>query len=1082
MKILGLLLTVASFQLAARGYTQGISLSVKNAPLENVFKVVEKQTDWRFVYSQEAVGLSTPVTITVKNESLDNLLKLCFADQPLSYTKEGNYIIVKVSAENKVKILFNEVKGRVVNESGEPLEGISILTKGTNQMTTTNREGVFYFKDIDPHSILLISGAEIEGMEIKVDGRNNILITAISKIGVLHETIIKGYYTTSKKLNTGSVSKVTAKELATQPVSNVLAALQGRSSGLLITQSSGIPGSSFQIQVRGQNSIAQGNDPYIIIDGVPFAPNNSNINQVSAAFSFSGNGLSPLNTLNPADIESIEILKDADATAIYGSKGANGVILITTKKGKVGKTKVEFNIYTGVSKVTKRVKLLNTSQYVAMRKEAFFNDGVIPTNANAYDILLWDTTRYTDLVKELIGGTAESLDAQVSVSGGSDQTQFMLRNGFHRETTVYPGRMSDKRASLHFNLHHFSTDRKFALNFTAHFSHGNNNIIISDLSKSINLPPNLPSLYDSSGNLNWSNGGFSFVNPLSFLRQSYIARSENFLVNTLLSYKVQKNLTIKSSFGYNTLTVNDRSITPISSRNPASNPTGSSQFGYTSIQNITVEPQIQYELKINNGKLDVLAGGSWQQNVSATHFLLASGYTNDALLQSISAAGSLFASGTNGEYRYGAFFTRINYNHANKYLINVTGRSDGSSRFGPGRQFATFGAIGAGWIFTKETFFEKAFPWINYGKLRMSYGSAGNDNIGDYQYLDKYSPTPYPYQGIPGITPNNLFNPDYSWEINRKLEIALEVSLLNNRLNFSAAFFQNRSGNQLIQTILPSQTGFVSILKNFPALLQNRGVEIELLSKNIKKGKFEWTSSFNLTIPRNTLLSFPGLDATSYRNQYQSGSSLNIGNGFRLTGVNPQTGIYEFSDVNGVSTNLPVSPRDFVKGLAKLDPRFYGGLQNSFTWNRWESSIFFEFRKQTGISYLYNFISTPAGTRFNQPALMLQRWQRPGDVSSIQRFTTTTNNPAYLAANLINFTGADNKFTDASYIRMKNFSLSYSVFPSSHSRRTFQHLKLYLEGQNLFTFTRYKGGDPETQNALRLPPLKTIVAGIQLTL
>ncbi len=1083
MKILVVLLTGACLQLSASGDAQGISLSVKNARLESVFKNVEEQSSFRFVYSREALELSNPVTIHVKNEGIENLLHLCFTGQPLSYTRDGKFVIVKISTDKKkVEEIFHDVRGRVVNEAGEALEGITVLIKGTSKMAITNSNGLFSFKDIEAGDILIISGAEIELMEVKVNEKNEVLIKVKSKVNLLNETIIKGYYSTSKLLNTGSVSKISSKEIASQPVSNVLSALQGRAPGLLITQSSGIPGSSFQIRVRGQNSIAQGNDPFIIIDGVPFAPNNTNLNQVGAAFTFSGNGLSPLSTINPSDIESIEILKDADATAIYGSKGANGVILITTKKGQAGKTKIDLNYYSGFSKITRHVKLLNTQQYVQMRKEAFSNDGVIPTAANAYDILVWDTTRYTDFIKELIGGTAETIDAQLSVSGGSEQTQFMLSNGFHHETTVYPGEMSDRRASLHFTMNHNSIDKKFNLNFKSSFSNGRNNIIVSDLAKSINMAPNLPELYDSSGNLNWSKGGFTFSNPYAFLRQTYVAKTENFLANAIISYKVSKDLNFKNSIGYNTIYVNDKSITPISSKNPATNPTGSSQFGSTSIKNFSVEPQLQYMFKIKESKIEVLAGGSFQQNISSTSFIFASGYTNDALLQSISSAGTVFASGTNGEYRYGALFGRINYNYANKYLINLTGRRDGSSRFGPGKQFANFGAAGIGWIFSKEKIFTKSINWINYGKLRMSYGSAGNDNIGDYQYLDKYSASSYPYQGVPGLIPNNLFNPDFGWEINRKLEFAIEMGLFKGNINFTVAYFRNRSNNQLIQYNLPTQTGFTGILRNFPALLQNRGLEIEVISKNIHSNKFQWTSSFTITIPQNKLVEFPGLELSSYRNQYLLGRSLNLGSGFRIAGVNPQTGVYEFYDVNGNITSTPTSAKDLVNGLVTLDPIFYGGLRNSFVFKGWEFEGFLEFRKQTGISWLNNFSNTPPGSRFNQPGMVLDRWQRPGMNTNVQRFTTTTSNAAYQAAILISNTGADNKFADASYCRVKNLSLSYSLTPNFLKKIKLQGFRLYLQGQNLFTFTSYKGGDPETQNALRLPPLKVIAAGIQLTL
>lgn len=1086
MKMLFLLLTTAFLQVSARSDAQGITLNVQHRSLEQVFQLVEAQTPYRFIYSREALAPSHPVTLAVQNETIERFLQRCLEGQPLAYVLDGHYVILKTAKPKQPSPVVAEppvlpdLTGRVMNEKGEGLEGITVSVKGRSLATVTDAAGRFRLADPGPSAVLLISGAEIEPLEVAVNGRTSFSITVESRVGLLNETVVKGYYSSSRLLNTGSVSTITAKEIAQQPVSNVLSALQGRAPGLLITQSSGIPGASFQLGLRGQQSIAQGNDPYILIDGIPFAPNNSNINQVGAAFSFSGNGLSPLSTLNPADIERIEILKDADATAIYGSKGANGVILITTKKGQAGATKVHFRATTGFSRITRRPELLGTRDYVAMRKEAFANDGVTMTPANAYDILVWDTTRYTDWVKELIGGTAHSLDAQLSVSGGSAQTQFVLSNGYHRETTVYPGDLNDQRGSLHFQLNHGSTNKKFNLQFSGTFSAGRNEINASDLAKSINLVPNLPALYDSAGNLNWTEKGYTFTNPLASLRQRYTAKTENFIASVNLSYLLAKGLQFKTAIGYNTLTVNDQSLTPIASRNPSTNPTGSAQTGHAALNSFSVEPQLHYQFSSPAGKLELLAGASWQQQTSSTQFILASGYTNDALLTSLSAAASLNTSSTNGRYRYGAFFGRAGYQFRNRYLLNLTGRRDGSSRFGPGRQFANFGAVGTGWIFSNERFFSPLKGVVSSGKIRMSYGSAGNDNIGDYQYLDKYGSTSYAYQGVPGLVPSSLFNPDYSWEVNRKLEFALEMGFWQNRYSLTLAFFRNRSRNQLVPYSLPSQTGFTSILQNFPALVQNRGWELEFLAHPVRTERFQWTSSINLTFPQNRLLEFPNLALSSYRNQYVIGQPLNIGNGFRVVGVNPQTGVYEFVNAAGNITSSPVYPADLQKAMVSLDPVFYGGFRNSLHYGRWDLDLFFEFRQQQGFSTLENLTSNPPGTRFNQPISVLARWQKPGNNSPVQRYTSTTSNPAYQALNLIAANRANLSYTDASYVRLKNVSLQYSLPPLLLGRWKLADLRLFVQGQNLLTFTGYEGSDPETQQVLRLPPLKTIAAGIQV--
>src|SRR5690606_8349601 len=311
--------------------------------------------------------------------------------------------------------------------------------------------------------------------------RNQLLIQMDIAIGSLDETIVMAYGKTSQRLNTGNIAKISAEEISRAPVANPLAAMHGRVPGVTIVQSNGIPGSAFRILIRGRNSVQQGTEPLFVIDGVPFAPNNSNINNLASIASSSiGAGLSPFNSINPSDIESIEVLKDADATAIYGSRGANGVVLITTKKGNKGKAKINLNLYSGISKVTKVPRFLNTKEYLSMRRDAFQSDGIVADATNAPDLLIWDTSRYTDFAKMLIGGAASTADFQGSISGGSKNTYYSLSLGLHRETTVLPGDMSDTRSTFKASFTHKSEDRRLSLNVLTTYSYDNNNLLPSN--------------------------------------------------------------------------------------------------------------------------------------------------------------------------------------------------------------------------------------------------------------------------------------------------------------------------------------------------------------------------------------------------------------------------------------------------------------------------------------------------------------------------------------------------------------------------------------------------------------------------
>ncbi len=408
-------------------------------------------------------------------------------------------------------------------------------------------------------------------------------------------------------------------------------------------------------------------------------------------------------------------------------------------------------------------------------------------------------------------------------------------------------------------------------------------------------------------------------------------------------------------------------------------------------------------------------------------------------------------------------------------MLNLTGRRDGSSRFGPDRQFANFGAVGAAWIFSKEASIKRILPPLTYGKLRGSIGTTGNDQIGDYQYLNTYSPYIYPYQGQTGLVPTQLYNPDYGWETNRKSELGLELGTLNDRIIATVSYYHNRSSNQLINSPLPIQTGFSGIIRNLPADVQNTGWEFQLNTTIIKTESFTWDASVNLTIARNKLLEFPDLSSSGYASSYEIGKPLNIVKLVHSLGVNPQTGIFQFADKNGHITSTPSYPDDYTV-VKDLTPAFYGGFSNRFQYKGLSLGIFFQFVKQQGFNYIHS--NTTPGSMTNQPTDVLNRWRHPGDLTNNQLFTTT--DPAAAAYNYYS-SSSDGAVSDASFIRLKNVELSYSLPAKWTSRIKTQLIRVYLRGQNLITFTGYKGADPEVMNTSVLPPLKTLAAGIQLT-
>ncbi|TDQ08476.1 SusC/RagA family TonB-linked outer membrane protein [Pedobacter metabolipauper] len=1075
MKLTVIILIAAFMQVSANTYGQ-ITLKGKNIKIETVLDEISNQTGYFFIFTKAQLKAAKPVTVDLKNVSIQNALDNLFTGQPFSYDIDGKDINIykKSFVESSIEAIqayFDkiDITGRVVNEKGEPLIGATVSIKGTTISMKTNNDGDFFLSNVDERSKIVISFIGYDWREFSVSKNLGKLILIESSSKLEEVSINAGYYRVSEKEKTGSISRVSSETISKQPISNPLASLIGRMAGVVITQQSGLPGGAFSVQIRGRNSIASGNDPLYILNGVPF-------NSTSLATSLGdlvSRGASPLNSINPNDIESIEVLKDADATAIYGSRGANGVVLITTKKGISGSTNLDVNYYRGIGSVAHFMSLLNTEEFLTMRKEAFANDNRVPTVANAPDQLIWDKNRNIDWQKEFIGGTVNTNNLQASLSGGTSATTFLLNGGYFSEGTVFPGDFGEKKGNASINLNHQSIDKKLNINFSSQYSYIDDKLSSSDVTNlSLTLAPNRPNLFNQDGSLNiLSIGG----NPYLDLYRKYNATTKNLSSNILISYKLINGLEFKISGGYNDVLRSEIRTIPSTTISPTSTTLPSSSFGTSKINTWITEPQINFSRKVGEGNLSALIGGTLQESIRADQVIDAGGYTNDIMLENIQAAASLsILSNTHSQYLYSALFGRLNYNLLQKYILNFTMRRDGSSRFGPGKQFANFSSLGMAYVFSQENFISENFSFLTFGKLRASYGSSGNDQIGDYQYLELWNPTTFPYGGVSGLVINRIANDDYAWEVNRKLEIGLDLGLINNRITTTIGYYSNRSTNQLVGYSLPSSTGAFSVQSNLPALVQNKGFEMELNTLNINKRNFKWETSFNITFPKNTLLDFPDIESSGYGNLYTVGKSLSTVKKFHSLGVDPTTGLLIFEDLDGDGTGRSY-PGD-LQSRIDLNPKFYGGLNNTLKYRGLQLDVFAQFVKQLGYSYRISF-GVP-GTTVNQAKDVLNRWQKPGDLTSIQKFTTQAGRPAYTAF----ITDGDHYFTDASFIRVKNIMLSYYIPTSMSTKIGLKKTKVYFQAQNAFTITNYIGLDPENQNNKSVPPLRVYAFGINFSL
>lgn len=1076
-----------------------ITVELSNQKLEQALKIIAAKANIRLVYNNQIWKNSGTVnaafTDTKIKDILDNVLKsstvsyetindqfVVLKTRPLSLNKEENNTPAADAAEAQEGFV---VTGVVTDENGLPIPGASVHVKGGIQAGITNSKGNYSIGVSKPGSVIQYSYIGYQTIEKVVTTYATIDVKLMPDPGKLDEVVIIGYGTTTRRTSTGSTAGISAKEIERQPVTNALQTLQGRLPGVLVTQTNGLPGAGITVQIRGVNSLAKSNAPLYVIDGVPFlsTPINTATTSGSVLPSAEGN-TSPMNSINPSDIENIEILKDADATAIYGSRGGNGVVLITTKKGKAGKTTFGFNASSGISQVTHFVDLLGTEQYLSLRRKAFTNGGSVPNVANAPDLVVWDQNGYTDFQDLFYGNTAKTNDVTANVSGGDARTNFYLSGAYHKETNVYPGKQGYQRGGANFSVNHSSTDNRFNLTFSTIYSADKNNISTTDLATwAYTLPPNFP-LYNADGSLYWINGT---NNPLGYLNQTNDNRTTNLVSNLNLKYNILKGLDIKSSFGYSKTDMNQVTIRPLASMNPfgfAPPTSGSSSFAYNFTNNYIFEPQVTYKREVWKGTLDVLAGGTWQYQKSRMPFyILASDFPSESLLTNLTSALTRSVSSSSMDYKYASVFGRVTYNVANKYIINGNFRRDGSSRFGPDNRFGNFGSVGAAWVFSEEKLIKNNVgDWLSFGKLRGSYGVVGSDDIGNYQYLDTYTASTYLYNGSTGLRPTRIANNQFKWESTKKLEVGLELGFLQDRLSLTSSYYRNRTGNQLLDFTISPQAGFTTFQSNLPATIQNSGLEFALTTTNIRKKDFSWTSSFNISKNSNKVLSFPGIEKTSYYSRYVVGNPISAYNLYQYTGIDATTGLPSFLDANGnglISGGYASTGRGDQIYMGTSYPKFFGGLTNSITYKGLNLDFTFQFVKQQGRS-LFASSFYPPGYMYNAAASVMNDYLALGSQDQLVTAVanTTAGRAAYLAYS--NYTGSDASLVDASFIRMKNVSLSYNLPSSWMSKAKIQNVRVYVQGQNLFTITGYDGFDPESQG-VRTPPLRTITAGLQCT-
>ncbi len=965
-------------------------------------------------------------------------------------------------------LVGQSVSGSVSDQNGASLPGVNILIKGTSTGTITDIDGKFAIDLGTGQEVLVFSFTGFETVEVGVDGRSELTINMLVAASQLNEVVITGYGTQIRKNLSSSISKIDAGKLNRVPASSFEGALQGRAAGVQVVNSSAVSGSAIKIRIRGTSSASANSEPLYVIDGVVMesgAISASNPGAELRDFSLQlAHNTNALSSINPNDIESLEVLKDAAATAIYGARGANGVVLITTKKGKSGKTKIDLDVQTGISEPTHKVEYLNGKEYLFLAQEAWYNGGNDPLDFwKASGVLIDGLTKEqalrtnTDWVDQVLQ-RGQSLNANMSVSGGNDRTRFYVSGGFRDEESIFVGN-DYRRISTRMNIDHNVFDN---IRIGANLMYTN----IDDKTVPINwaggvgnVISNLPiwPVYKEDG---------TFFNPTTNALASVELRDINFKSNTFLgswhlNASIVEGLVFRSEYGLNLLSNHDRQYSDalLSTEGRAR---ASSTIGTRTSWNF--KNLLNYTKNLGKHYIDILGGVEMQKFNRNVNNLIGDGFFNSTLRTPQDAA-NLRSSFGDVEYAFLSYLGRLNYNYDDKYLLSVTARRDGSSRFGKNRRWGFFPAASVGYILSEEPFFEPIKRTVNLLKFRASYGRSGNAEIGNFAYLSTYSQSNYDNNS--GVVLGNIGDDKLGWETTDQLNLGVSMELFNGRIRGEFDYYDKQTSDLLLPFPVSRLTGVNTVQTNLGEM-SNKGFEISLTTTNISTKDILWETEFTVARNENKVVSLgpnvsggiqiPGFGTTSIFEGHPIGITFVP----QWAGVDPATGDDKYLDLEGNELLMRQILAQFGSfgNFATANsvvygepwPKFTGGFDSRFAYKNWYFDVFFTFAQGANfnsgelLSSKYAFSSST----INPHRHLLNRWRNPGDVTDVSRVDKA---PTI-------FTRTTEYFYDVDFIRMKDLTVGYSFTPD---KLFFESIGIYAKLTNFFTWTNAHNSiwDPE---------------------
>lgn len=1099
MKLSVLLLLGFCLQAGANGYSQTVSLSVKNEPLTKIFKEIKKQTGVSFIYGKHFVSDASRVSLDVKNQPLDKVLDLLFKDMPLAYEIDNGFVVLspKVVSNNppppakeNLPLPPITVRGRIVNENGEGVTA-SVLVKGTKNGTASNSDGYFELKEVDEKATLVISGVSIETQEVKVDNRATINITAKIKVGEGEEVIV-AYNKISARSNVGAVTVVKGEEIQKLPNRSFDKSLQGLVPGLQITQGTGQPGGGVaNFVLRG---IATGADPslgtqarhpLIVMDGIPLSQ--EPISTSSAIAGVPNNN--PLAQLNPSDIETITVLRDASAIALYGSRASNGVILVTTKKGKEGKTRIGFRHQTDISERLKgNQDMLNQQGYLELLYEAYRNtnpaqytDAAILADLKTKFPTRADGSFYPqeDWLGTLYRNNALTISNELSVSGGNARQIFYLNLEYTKQNGIEKSTGFDRK-SIRFNYESRPMNwLKLGINTTGSYSV--QEVGSGRSENSANRISPLNPIRNENGNFiyqyQWGGANASNPNTISSFSINPVAEQELGL-NRNVAYRSMARLIAEARFlkyfTFSTLSGADLMVTESKER---VHPKFSETFGLavntgrltrrnTRSANLITTNTLRFDRKWSRGhSLNILAAHEAQIKTNNFISLTKNNISTNPLTEELVAGTSVTGAGLSTKETLLSYFGQVNYGFKERYFFSGSVRTDGSSLFGDNNRFGSHWSVGGGWIVSSERFLRSANKWLNYLKLRGSIGSAGNSSaiINTLRYHQLYL---FDLAGQIAVAsdPSTAPNPGIRWEKTLSWDAGIDAKLFKERLTIGVDVYNRKTTDVLGTFAIAPATGYTTLKGNIGDL-KNYGIELSFSATVLKIKDFQWNIAGNWAMNKNRLVK------SYYEKETVGGSpsvvtatsiSANVRgenyNSFYLVqwaGVDPATGKPLWIDSTGKPSSNWAAAKPVIAG--KPQPDGFGSFSQNFSWKSITLSMIFNYQ------YGFQVYADPGNNPIvndgidpfiNQGTSALDRWQKPGDIAA---------NPRRLLFGSVggvsdNATAHSTRYLiDGDFVRLANLSLAWQLPANMIKRLHLSSANIYLQGSNLTTWTKYTG-------------------------